>query len=63
MKICKGYVGLTCIDGNCPNALADEFPELGYKHTTCQECFYYQGCSYCAMSGTEYCDLRKEIKQ
>ena len=26
---CMNYVGVVCINGCCPNALADEFPEYG----------------------------------
>ena len=24
---CKEYVGVTCVNGGCPNAMADEYPE------------------------------------
>ena len=34
---CPNYCGLTCVDGSCPNALADEYPEYGYEHCTCEE--------------------------
>lgn len=23
---CKDYVGVTCVNGGCPNAMADEYP-------------------------------------
>lgn len=26
---CMNYVGVICINGCCPNALADEFPDCG----------------------------------
>ena len=34
---CKDYVGVTCVNGGCPNAMADEYPEYGYEHCTCGE--------------------------
>ena len=39
---CPSYCGITCVDGSCPNALADEYPEYGYEHCTCEECGYYE---------------------
>ena len=33
--------------------MADEYPEYGYEHCTCEECGYYKGC---ALAGTEHCD-------
>lgn len=53
---CMNYVGLVCVNGCCPNALADEFPEYDYEHCDCKECGYYKGCDDCALYGTEYCD-------
>ncbi len=49
---CKEYVGVTCVNGGCPNAMADEYPEYGYEHCTCEECGYYKGCEDCALAGT-----------
>lgn len=40
---CVNYVGETCVNGYCPNALADEYPEYGYEHCTCEECWEYKG--------------------
>ena len=53
---CKDYVGVTCVNGGCPNAMADEYPEYGYEHCTCEECGYYKGCEDCALAGTEHCN-------
>ena len=53
---CPNYCGFTCVDGSCPNALADEYPEYGYEHWTCEECGYYNGCSDCCFADNpEYC--------
>lgn len=53
---CPSYCGITCVDGSCPNALANEYPEYGYEHCTCEECGYYKGCSDCCFAGnSEYC--------
>ena len=40
---CMNYVGVTCVNGSCPNALANEYPEYGYEHCGCKECGYYKG--------------------
>ena len=56
MERCKGYCGVTCVDGGCPMALRDEYAERGYDIThNCNECIYYKGCEDCAFEGTEYC--------
>ena len=53
---CKGYCGVTCVDGGCPVALADEYAERGYDVTrSCDGCAYYKGCEDCAFEGTDYC--------
>lgn len=52
---CMNYVGVTCVNGSCPNALANEYPEYGYEHVTCEECGYYEGCTDCALCGTDMC--------
>lgn len=59
-KRCSSYVGVTCVDGGCPNAMADEYPEYGYEHCSCDECGYYKGCEDCALAGTEHCS--KEVE-
>ena len=54
---CVNYCGVTCVNGSCPNALADEYPEYGYEHCTCEECGYYKGCEDCCFADKpEYCD-------
>lgn len=55
-KRCPSYVGFTCVNGSCPNAMADEYPEYGYEHCSCDECRYYKGCDDCALYGTKYCE-------
>lgn len=55
MERCKAYVGVTCVNGSCPNALADEYPEYGFEHCTCDECGYYKGCEDCCLNGTDMC--------
>ena len=59
---CKDYVGVTCVNGGCPNAMADEYPEYGYEHCTCEDCGYYEGCGDCCFADKpEYCsDSEKE---
>ena len=51
---CVNYVGATCVN-SCPDVLANEYPEYGYEHCTCEECGYYKGCNDCALYGTEMC--------
>ena len=53
---CKGYCGLTCINGSCPKANADEYAERGYDVVhDCDECGYYKGCEGCCFDGTDMC--------
>lgn len=47
---CVNYCGITCVNGNCPNALANE-----YQYCTCEECGYYKGCADCAFCDTPMC--------
>ena len=42
---CPDYCGVTCVNGCCPNALAEIFAECEY--CTCEECAYYKGCEDC----------------
>ena len=44
---CDSYTGVTCVDGGCPDALAEEYSDYGYAHTDCSECAYYRGCKDC----------------
>mgnify|MGYP004626594233 FL=1 len=39
---CDSYTGVTCVDGGCPDALAEEYSDYGYTHTDCSECAYYR---------------------
>lgn len=56
MKRCPNYVGVTCVNGNCPMALAEEYEEYCMDVVSkCDDCFYYEGCEDCALDGTEYC--------
>lgn len=59
---CPNYCGRTCVDGSCPNAMAEEYPEYGYEHCTCEDCGYYEGCGDCCFADKpEYCsDSEKE---
>ena len=53
---CPQYVGVACVDGTCPIANREEYEERGIPVAKdCQECFYYEGCSDCALDNTEYC--------
>lgn len=55
---CGFYVGVTCVNGNCPGALYEECGiPLPLK---CSDCFYNKGCEDCALSGTEYCDYGED---
>lgn len=49
------YCGVTCVNGSCPSALANEYPEYWYKDVTCEECEYYKGCKDCAFYGIDNC--------
>lgn len=56
MKVCKGYVGVACIDGSCPMANAHEYEERCMDVIRkCDDCFYYIGCDDCALADTELC--------
>lgn len=60
-KFCSSYVGVSCVDGSCPIANADEYEErcmdVVYK---CKDCWMYKGCEDCALNGTEYCEVNAE---
>lgn len=56
MEICKGYTGVTCVNGNCPRALIDQYLEYGIPIVkSCKECSYYKGCEDCCWEGREEC--------
>lgn len=60
---CPNYCGITCVDGHCPNALADEYSEYGYEHCTCEECGDYKGCDDCCFADKpEYCEHSGKYK-
>lgn len=55
-KICKGYCGVTCVDGGCPMANREEYEERGYDIVkTCNDCPYYKGCEDCYFEGSAVC--------
>lgn len=56
MKRCKGYCGLSCIDGTCPIANKEEYEERGYDvPKNCNDCYRYEGCEDCYFNGTDMC--------
>lgn len=59
---CEGYCGVTCVNGSCPQALADQYPEYGYEPCTCEECGYYKGCENCCFQGDELFCVKKNGK-
>lgn len=69
-KICKNYCGITCVNGNCPNALNNydamrDDDAYAWAHldkpVKCNECSYNNGCRDCALFETEYCS--HELKE
>ena len=57
MERCKSYVGITCVDGSCPKANADEYAERCYDVVhSCDECGFYKGCEDCALKDTTLCE-------
>jgi hypothetical protein len=52
---CDSYSGVTCVDGGCPDALAEEYSDYGYTHTDCSECAYYRGCKDCYFNRESRC--------
>lgn len=56
MSQCSEYVGLACVDGICPKANSDEYEKRDMPTVnSCNNCFYYKGCSDCVSNGTEQC--------
>lgn len=51
---CMNFCCVTCVNGSCPDALANEYPEYGYEHVVCEECGYYN-CTDCDFYGTDMC--------
>ena len=58
--VCDGYTGVSCVNGYCPNAQANDYPEYGYEHISCEECPDYKGCEDCAWNGREECVRRRK---
>lgn len=68
-KVCKGYCGITCVNGSCPNALSNEDAmrdddALACAHLDkklhCKDCSYNKGCEDCCFYATEYCTHESE---
>ena len=57
---CDSYTGVTCVDGGCPNALAEEYPDYAYTHTDCSECGHYRGCKDCFFNLISRCVVYKK---
>lgn len=55
-KICKNYVGVSCVNGICPQAQKEEYEEHGvFIPKKCKDCWMYKGCEDCALYETKYC--------
>ena len=50
---CINYVGVTCVDGNCPVALYADFPEYFDSALNCKECAFYKGCTDCRFASDD----------
>lgn len=63
-KQCKEYCGVSCVNGNCPIALREEYEERCYPVVEyCGECHYYKGCEDCCIpeiKGISEQECRKE---
>ncbi len=66
-EYCRGYCGVTCVNGYCPNALSnydnsrdDDLYSCYHldKPVRCDECGYYKGCEDCFFNGTEMCIMK-----
>lgn len=44
---CHDYVGVTCVNGNCPNAIDDLIPDHNPQRISCRECLSNYGCQDC----------------
>ncbi len=60
-KYCKGYCSPTCVDGTCPNAVAEEYYEydIECEFVKCSECYFSRGnCDDdCIFRGTSECEV------
>ena len=52
MKRCDVYLGVMCIGSTCPEVDKDKYTEKG---SDCGDCICYEGCTGCALYGTELC--------
>lgn len=60
---CPDYVGVTCVNGYCPIALYEDFPEYYEQQPSCKECAFYKGCIDCAFaSDAGECNIDKILK-
>lgn len=60
---CKYYVGVSCVDGTCPVARADDYAEYSMPVVfNCDDCWLYKGCDDCALYGTDECEKNREAK-
>lgn len=50
---CPDYVGVACINGSCPKALYEDYPEYYDIIPTCETCWFYNGCSDCAFASVD----------
>lgn len=58
-KKCDRFTSAYCVDGNCPIALAEEFPWID-SPKSCDVCCYRTGkCKDCVFLKTLYCPRTK----
>lgn len=50
---CINYVGVTCVDGNCPVAVYADYPEYFDSAPNCKECGFYKGCTDCRFASDD----------
>ena len=58
---CGNYCGVNCVNGNCPNALHEEYPEFYTEKIECEKCYLNKGCEDCAFSIEEGCNIEEYI--
>lgn len=62
IKVCPNYTGVTCVNGSCPMAWAEERQEYGIPLVhSCDECTYYKGCEDCCFSGENGCEIDEKL--
>lgn len=47
MKYCDNYIGVACVSGACPIAIAND-PDNDFYYSGGCPCGYYKGCEDCA---------------